>query len=182
MKTPKFSKFLSDTISGCLFSDDSINLGHLSGLGYSFEPLTVNASAPVGIDANLDMKSDYLRRDVSARASLINTLKLDPNEELIMNNDFSFVISFDGCIARDNISLKNLLKVSKKLHTDSIFVTGDGNDYSVGDYESGHDAKVILNVEFYGSKEKLIADYHEWFAKELAISKVVADKKNTNKR
>lgn len=157
MKLPKFKNFISNTIVNCLFDNFNIYEENLYAKDSTFEvsPINFNHSDKTEMDQFLIVHKQLREK--------IDTLNKSPESDTIMNTDFSFIIHFDSHIVETGISLQNLIKISKNLHTDLLFINGDGNDYQLGEFTSGHDSEVILHVQFKGTKDKLIADYQQWY-------------------
>lgn len=96
-----------------------------------------------------------------------------------MNNDFNFIMKFDSISFKNGISLQDLNQISQKFHTDSLFVNGDGNDFQISEYYSGHESLIILQIQFKGNKNDLINDYKQWYSNRESLKSA---KKQKNKK
>lgn len=172
MNLPKFKNYISNTIASTLFDHVDIYGENLYSKDSAFE--VSNFSLPHATKEDMDSyKAAYkIKRD------LVESLDKSPNVEDVVNGEFSFVIHFDSCMLGTGVSLKQLNKMAKKLHTDNIFVNGDGNDYQLGEYTGGHDSEIILHIEFKGNKEQLVADYQKWYVERQAYLQKKIDEKS----
>lgn len=179
MNLPKFKNYLSNIISGSLFEYIHPYEENLYSKDSHFEV------SPLDMPTHTKEDMELYRAAYKTQKDLVDSLSKSPKEEDVLNGDFSFIIKFDSVSIGTGISLKNLNKISKKLHTDLLFVNGDGNDYQLSEYTGGHDAEVILHIQFKGNKDNLIHDYKNWYIKREAFLKEKIEAKTSkikNKR
>lgn len=176
MKLFKFKNFISNTIADSIFENVSIYEENLYSKDSSF------SVSP--IDLSNSNKEDLALYQKKYKESLefINSLSKSPEEEDVLKNNFAFAIHFDAISVGTGVSLKSLVKISKKLHSNFVFINGDGNDYQLGEFTSGHDSEVIIHIQFIGDKKALVKDYQDWYLKrEKFLSQKIQDKLNKNR-
>lgn len=157
MNLPKFKNYIANTIAASMFEHIDIYAENLYSKDSIFE--VSSFTMPHSTREEMDMYNAEYKQ----KRNLVESLNKSPSLEDVQNGEFSFVIRFDSCVIGTGVSLKQLNKMSKKLHTDNIFINGDGNDYQLSEYTGGHDSEVILHFEFKGNKEQLVADYQKWY-------------------
>lgn len=176
MKLPKFKNFISNSIAYSIFNDLNIYEENLYSKDSCFEVSHLTLPHSTKDEMAIFNKVFKAQKDV---AELLNK---SPDQDTVMNNDFSFVIHFDSDILGNGISLKNLISISQKLYTDLIFVSGDGNDYQFNEYEGSHTKEVILHLKFIGEKTQILNDYQKWYIERHAhLTKKIEEKSNKNK-
>lgn len=157
MNLPKFKNYISNTIVSSFFNHVDIYGENLYSKDSSFE--VPQFTMPYSTKEEMVLYNAAYKE----KRAVIESLNKSPKLEDVINSEFSFVIHFDSSMFTTGISLKQLNKIAKKLYTDSIFINGDGSDYQLGEYTSGHDSEIILHILFKGNKEKLVADYQNWY-------------------
>lgn len=176
MILPKFKNYLCNTITDILFDRVESYDDNLYSKDSNFEVTPSNSDH--------DSRENWILL-YKEKQQLVDSLSKSPKEEDVLNGDFSFVIKFDSISVGTGLPLQKLIDISKKLHTDLLFVNGDGNDYQISEYTGGHDSEVILHVQFTGNKKDLIQDYKNWYIhrEEFLKKKLEAKQSKTkNKR
>lgn len=183
-KLPMFKDFLCNNIVCNIFENYNIFEKSLYLNDSFFVPIPLNLSnlKPLTeIDSNDNIIEENIKKQKN-NYNVVKKLESSPDEETVLNNDFCFSIKFDASFLTPGISLQQILKISNTLHTDLIFISGDGNDYELGEYTSGHDAEIILNIHFLENKEELINDYKTWAKnKEIYLTDKKTGYKNRNR-
>lgn len=154
---PKFKEYICNNIIVNIFENQNIFEPTLFSNDSSFNMLPIKLSTKTNEDKELYFS---VFRDQS---KIINSLNNIPTEQIVLNNDFGFSIVFDASMITHGISLNSLLKISDALHTELLFVSGNGHDYQISELTSSHDSEIILNVHFVGNKTDLLNDYKDWY-------------------
>lgn len=179
MNLPKFKNYLSNVIAGSLFEHIQPYEDNLYSKDSHFEVSPLNMATYTKEDIELYRAAYRKQKD------LVDSLSKSPKEEEVLNGEFSFVIKFDSLSIGTGLSLKNLNTIARKLHTELLFVNGDGNDYQLSEYTGGHDSEVILHIQFKGNKDNLVHDYKNWYINREAFLKEKIEAKQSkikNKR
>ena len=158
MNLSKFKHYLSNIVSGSLFEHLHPYEDSLYSKDAHFEV------SPLNMPTHTKHEMNLYRAAYKEQQDLVDSLSKSPQEEDVLNGEFSFIIKFDSLSIGTGLSLANLNKIAKKLHTDLLFVNGDGNDYQLSEYTGGHDSEVILHIQFKGNQHELLNDYKNWYA------------------
>jgi hypothetical protein len=142
---PKFKEFICNNVIVNIFENQNIFEPTLFSNDSSFEIL------PIHLSTKTKEEQDLYISVLKDQSKIISSLNNNPTEQIVLNNDFGFSINFDSGMINNGISLHSLLKISDSLHTELLFVSGDGHDYQISELTSSHEADIILNIHFISS-------------------------------
>lgn len=168
---PKFKEFICNNVIVNIFENQNIYEPTLFSNDSSFNVL------PIQLSTKTKEEQDLYISVFKDQSKIISSLNNNPTEQIVLNNDFGFSIHFDSSMINNGISLHSLLKISDSLHTELLFISGDGHDYQIGELTSSHESEVILNIHFIGNKDNLLNDYKKWYQERYNF----LSKKITNK-
>jgi len=140
---------------------------------------TVNPSLYISNHLSTDDKSSKMNNLKVALENLQDFTKQMSEENFFKANP-SIEVKMDmGAFNQTGLSLKQMLGISKQYHTDEIWVAGDGNDWEMSEYTSGHDSELIIKINV-GNPSLFLSEYQEWEkVKDLSIAQ--KKKKNLKK-
>lgn len=95
-----------------------------------------------------------------------------PNFEKLKDVYLAIEVKFNSVgLERESLTFKQLTKIAKTFGTQDIAVSGDGHDWQMSEYTSGHDKEVVLTVSL-DNISHLVCQYEDWFEKKEQIKEI----------